>query len=143
MWLGRVIVYTRIVLLLFEQAESLPTLLQGPSSLNMSVNSYAKFECIASGVQTVAWLANDTSINAISRLIDQQSPPVKLNETATIYRISFRVGYGMDLNLFNATRMSCVGFAKSTNGSQETTNESAPATLLLQGSIPISMYNFY
>lgn len=117
----------------YTQVECLSALTSGPSSLNVSVNSLAMFSCIASNVDLVVWFMNESTINCIPNLIEEQTPPVNLDETTAEYNMSFSMNDSLDLGLLNNTLVTCVGFKQQKYGIEEATAPSPPAVLLIQG----------
>lgn len=96
--------------------------MSGPSSLNVSVNSYANFSCTVSNAITILWKINNDSIKIFNL--------PEFNDGAE--NITFYVGENLDFNVINESNITCLAVG-SINDGIVLTNTSSPALLLIQG----------
>ena len=115
----------------------------GPSSVNASVNSQAVFHCLASKVDLVVWYFNDSSIDTIPNLIEDQALPEQVNESVTRFTLTLDIDGSVDVNLLNNSLVTCAGLWTSDEGGVYFTDTSPPALLLIQGYILSQICGYY
>lgn len=111
--------------------DTLPRIISNPASLNVSVNSYASFNCSTENVDSLFWLVNNVIIDGIKNLDEEHT--IQQNGSIVIYTIKIQIKPSLDFNLLNNSLITCAGYGLIGSNSIVYSANSYPALLLIQG----------